>query len=78
MTREELESKLATIGVHPNSYSLGSLQNSECMCVIEDGDWWKVYYVERDKPHELGKFGFADEAYDFVYATFCEWLGHKA
>jgi len=77
MKREELEAKLAALGVNPNSYSLGSIRHSDCVCVVEDGGRWKVYYVERDKPAELGAFDTAEEAYDFVYATFCKWLGVK-
>ncbi|WP_243040854.1 hypothetical protein [Dyella sedimenti] len=78
MTRDQLISKLSELGVHPNSYSLGALRNSECVCVVEDGDKWKVYYVERDKPDELASFNAVDAAYDFVYTTFCQWLGVKA
>lgn len=78
MTRDQLISKLSELGVHPNSYSLGTLRNSECVCVVEDGDDWKVYYVERDKPDELTSFNAVEAAYDFVYMTFCQWLGAKA
>lgn len=77
MTRDELESKLAALGVKPNSYSLGSIQHSDRVCVVEDGGRQKVYYVERDKPAELGAFDSAEDAYDFVYATFCKWMGVK-
>jgi len=77
MTRDQLISELSKLGVHPNSYSLGTLRNSECVCVVEDGGNWRVYYVERDKPDELASFNTADAAYAFVYATFCQWLGVK-
>jgi hypothetical protein len=77
MIREELETKLAALGVKPNSYSLGSIQNSDRVCVVEEGDRWNVYYVERDKPDQLAGFDTEEAAYDFVYATFCKWMGVK-
>jgi hypothetical protein len=43
--------------------------------VVDDGARSNVYYVERDKPEELGSFPSIEEAYDFVYSTFCKWLG---
>jgi hypothetical protein len=78
MKREELEAKLGALGVMPNSYSLGSIRHSDCVCVAEQDGQWKVYYVERDKPAELGAFSVVEDAYDFTYATFCKWLGVKA
>ena len=77
MIRTQLESKLAAIGVHTNSYSLDGIRHSDCVCVVEENGKWKVCYVERDKPAELGVFNAAEDAYDFVYATFCKWLGIK-
>lgn len=78
MKRDELENKLAGLGVMPNSYSLGSIRHSDCVCVVEENGRWKVYYVERDKPAELGAYNVVEDAYDFVYATFCKWLDVKA
>lgn len=78
MTSNQLESKLAAIGVHTNSYSLGSIRHSDCVCVVNETDGWKVYYVERDKPDELAMFSTVEEAYDFVYQTFSRWLGKQA
>jgi hypothetical protein len=75
MTSDQLISRLSNIGVHPSSYSLGALCHNDCVCVVQSNRDWKVYYVERDKPAELGTFPLEDEAYDFVYATFCRWLG---
>ncbi len=75
MIRSELESKLAAIGVHPNSYSLDGIRNSDCVCVVDLNSQWKVFYVERDKPDELGIFNSVEDAYEFLYATFCKWLG---
>jgi hypothetical protein len=77
MTRDELESKLAAIGVKPNSYSLGTILHSDRVCVVDDGGRHKVYYVERDKPAELAAFDSDEDAYAFVYATFCKWMGLK-
>lgn len=75
MTRDELERKLATIGVHPNSYSLDGIRNGDCVCVIAEKGRWRVFYVERDKPRELGAFSAVEDAFEFVYTTFCKWLG---
>ncbi|MGF6805643.1 hypothetical protein OKW30_000769 [Paraburkholderia sp. Clong3] len=77
MTRDQLESNLAAIGVHTNSYSLDGIRHSDCVCVVGEDEKWKVYYVERDKPVELAVLDTTEEAYDFVYATFCKWLGVK-
>ena len=77
MIREKLESRLAEIGVHTSSYSLDGIRSSECVCVVGEGVIWKVYYVERDKPAELATLNTVEEAYDFVYETFCKWLGVK-
>lgn len=75
MTRDELKRKLATIGVHPSSYSLDGIRNSDCVCVVAEGEAWTVYYVERDKPRELGVFSGIEDAFEFVYTTFRKWLG---
>lgn len=75
MTRDQLISKLTKLGVHPNSYSLDGLRNSDCVCVVEENGKWRVCYVERDNPDWLGVFDSAENAYDFVSATFCKWLG---
>jgi hypothetical protein len=77
MTRDQLVLKLAELGVNSNSYSLDGLRNSDCVCVVDEGNGSKVYYVERDRPEELAAFRSIEEAYDFVYATFCKWLGVK-
>ena len=77
MVRAELESKLAAIGVHTNSYSLDGIIRGECVCVAFEDDKWRVYYVERDKPEELATLNTMEDAYDFVYATFCDWLNVK-
>ena len=77
MTRDQLETNLATIGVHKNSYSLDGIRHSDCVCVVGENGQWKVYYVERDKPAELAALNTAEEAYDFVYETFCKWLEVK-
>lgn len=74
MTRAELESKLAAIGVHANSYFLDGIRHGECICVVCEDDKWKVCYVERDKPKELATLKSVEDAYDFVYETFCDWL----
>lgn len=75
MTRDQLISGLTDLGVHPNSYCLDGIRNSDCVCVAAaNGDEWKVFYVERDKPDELATFNTAEAAYDFVYATFRKWL----
>lgn len=77
MIRAELESKLAAIGVHTSSYSLDGIRHSECVCVVCEDSKWKVYYVERDKPAELATLNTMEDAYDFVYETFCDWLNVK-
>jgi hypothetical protein len=77
MTRDQLESSLAAIGVHTNSYSLDGIRHSDCVCVVGDKGQWKVYYVERDEPVELSTLNSVEDAYDFVYGTFCKWLGVK-
>lgn len=74
MEKDQLELKLAAIGVHPSSYSLGSIRHSECVCVVSEGEQWKTYYVERDRPEELATHPSEEAAYDFVYATFCKWM----
>ncbi|WP_148289116.1 hypothetical protein [Herbaspirillum sp. B65] len=77
MTRTQLEDSLAAIGVHTNSYCLDGVRHSDCVCVgVEDGKW-RVFYVERNMPDELGVFDTVEAAYEFVYATFCKWLGIK-
>jgi len=78
MRRDQLILKLSELGVHSSSYSLGTLRNSDCVCVVDEDGRSKVYYVERDKPEELGSFPSVEDAYDFVYATFCKWLGRSA
>jgi len=75
MKRDELVSSLTVIGVPPGSLSVGSIQNGECLCVVPDGGQWKVYYVERDLPEELASLPTEEDAYEFVYATFCKWKG---
>ncbi|WP_153242594.1 hypothetical protein [Frateuria defendens] len=77
MTHDQLIVKLEELGVHPNDYSLDGIQNSDRVCVVEGDGVTKVYYVERDRPDELAAFSSTGEAYDFVYATFCKWLGKK-
>lgn len=77
MTRNQLEAALAAIGVHANSYSLDGIRHSDCVCVASENAKWKVCYVERDKPTELGVFDTVEDAYEFVYATFCQWLAVK-
>lgn len=78
MTRDQLISKLNELGVQSNSYLLDGMRNSDCVCVVKDSGKWKVLYVERDKPDELGMLDTVEDAYDFVYATFRRWLGIKA
>ena len=73
MTRDELVSSLSAMAVHKLRYSLDGIRNSDCTCVVAEEGKWKVYYVERDKPLELGIFNSAEDAYDFVYKSFCEW-----
>lgn len=75
MKRDQLESSLTAIGVHPSSFSLGSIRHSECVCVVPESGQWKVFYVERDKPNELASFSIEENAYDYVYETFCKWMG---
>jgi hypothetical protein len=75
MDKVELIVKLQALGVHPSSYSLGVMKNSDCMCVVEAEGLWKVYYVERDDPKELASFSDEASAYDFVYRQFQKWLG---
>jgi hypothetical protein len=75
MIRDELVLNLSKMGIHESCYSLGRMRNSECVCVVAEGEKWKVYYVERDKPLELAAFDSVEDAYDFVYKTFCKWLG---
>lgn len=74
MTRDQLVSKLSELGVHKNGYSLMGLRNSDCICVVAGDGKWKVYYVERDKLDELADLNTEEDAYDFVYLTFCQWL----
>lgn len=74
MNRNQLESKLATLGVQSESFSLDCIRNSDCVSVVLDDGKWKVFYTERDKPKELGAFPTDEGAYDFVYQTFCTWL----
>lgn len=75
MKREQLESSLARIGVHPSSFSLGNIRHSECVCAVPTDGHWKVFYVERNRPQEMASFPSEEGAYDFVYATFCSWMG---
>ncbi|EIB2733076.1 hypothetical protein K8Q31_003947 [Escherichia coli] len=74
MTRTELERQLDILGVHSNSYSLGTLKNSDCLCVVCENEHWSVYYVERDRPSLLSSFLQEEEAYDFVLKQFKKWL----
>lgn len=74
MTRTELERQLDILGVHSNSYSLGTLKNSDCLCVVCENEHWNVYYVERDRPSLLSSFLREEEAYDFVLKKFKKWL----
>jgi len=75
MNKTQLEEKLAAIGVHPSSYSLGSIRHSECVCVVSENGVWKIYYVERSTPEELAERDSEEAAYDFVYENFCKWMG---
>ena len=54
MTRDQLISSFTELGVHPNSYSLDGIRNSDCVCIVAENGKWKVFYVERDKPNEPG------------------------
>lgn len=74
MTKSELERQLGILGVHPNSYSLGVLKNSDCVCVVHENTQWNIYYVERDRPSLLSSFLQEEEAYDFVLKLFKKWL----
>ncbi|HIE8870159.1 hypothetical protein KFV97_26765 [Klebsiella pneumoniae] len=74
MTKKELENQLDILGVHPNSYSLGTLRNSDCLCVIHEDTQWNVYYVERDQPSLISSFLLEEKAYDFVLEQFKKWL----
>ncbi|MDR2259629.1 MAG: hypothetical protein LBE06_01565 [Azoarcus sp.] len=74
MTHDELISNLSNIGIPERDYSLGSIRYSgDCICVLLEDTKWKVYYVERDKPEELAMFDSAEDAYDFVYKSYCKW-----
>lgn len=75
MFKEELKEKLTRIEVDPSSYSLGSIRHGECICVVNEGDAWKVYYVERSTPEEMTKTSTEESAYDYVYEFFCKWTG---
>lgn len=75
MTRDELIIGLSALGLHKNRYSLDGIRNSDCTCVVYENDKWKVYYVERNKPEEIGTFDSAEKAYDFVYASMLEGYG---
>lgn len=75
MKSQELLSKLHAMGVNSNSYSLGGIRHGDCVCVVLEGGNWKVYYVERDRPDQLAVLDNEEQAYDFVYETFCKWLG---
>ena len=75
MTRDQLESQLEAMNVHPSNYSLDGIRHNDCVCIVNEEDQWKVFYVERDKPKLLGEFGSAEEAYDFTHETFRKWLG---
>jgi hypothetical protein len=69
MTREELILKISALGLPEDTYSLDGIQNSDCTCIVQENDKWKVYYVERDRPRETGVFNSAEEAYDFIYTS---------
>ena len=75
MTRDELVAKLKSIGVHESSYSIGQMRKSECVCLVQEGAWWKVYYVERDCPKELAEFADESDANDYVFNKLSEWHG---
>ncbi|MCV4273348.1 hypothetical protein OH710_11905 [Pseudomonas capsici] len=75
MKRNKLLCELSAIGVNESSYSLGEIRGGDCVCVVSENTGWKAYYVERDKPVELAVLDSEEEAYDFVYVTFCKWLG---
>ncbi|MHC8335203.1 hypothetical protein [Pseudomonas sp. LB3P25] len=75
MKRQELLSGLYAIGVNSNSYSLGEIRRGDCMCVVLESGKWKVYYVERDLPDQLAVLDTEEQAYNYVYETFCKWLG---
>lgn len=74
MTRTQLEAMLANIGIHSSSYLLDGIRHSDCLCLVRDDAKWKVCYVERDKPEELGSFDQIESAHKFIYATFHKWL----
>lgn len=75
MTRDELKNKLFELGVHQSSYSLDGIRNSECVCLVNEDQLWKVYYVERDRPKELGVFQTESDAIEFMFKQFQHWLG---
>lgn len=74
MIKDELICQLRRLGVNAADYSLGAICHGECVCVIEEDGKWKVFYVERDRPLELADFCAEEQAYSFVYETFCKWL----
>ncbi|MCT8343382.1 MULTISPECIES: hypothetical protein [Photorhabdus] len=74
MTSEELIAQLNILNIHPSSYSLGTLKNNDCTCVVKEKGQWTVYYVERDQPSILSSFLTEEEAYDFILEQFKKWL----
>ena len=65
MPKTKLEKRLTEIGVHPDSYSLGSIRHGECVCVVNEGRMWNIYYVERNIAKELAKHSSEEAAYHF-------------
>lgn len=75
MTREEPGSNPDAISIDNNDHSPDEIKNGDYVSIVNEKNEWKVYYVRRDTPEELGAFGSLDQAHDFLYVTFRRWLG---
>lgn len=52
-TIDLLEDFFSGNGVNPSAYSFYSVKE-DTFCILKKGDFWKVVYVERGTPRDLG------------------------
>lgn len=70
MRIEELRSTMEKSKANRFSYSINGSLKEDAYHIIQDGNIWNVFYMERGKKNEFGSFASEEEAckcfYDIV------------
>lgn len=67
MNKKELDEKLQQKGISRGSYSLEGNRYGECICLITEGDQYRVIYNSRGEIIEIENFTNEDEACEFIF-----------